>query len=235
MLFMKFPCYSRSIYFFFRKYNTFYWLLAIGGILFTLLFPGDAPWINDDAKFIYTALIANQQGTLAEHPLIGTFGTPYGPLAIWFYQFVLLISKDLVMIVVIKSIITLLILFFPLYRLSKELSLSPYPILILFFSPYLFFYTRLIWDNCFLVPLSALLLFTVVKFTLSHSLRWFATMLIAIWLLLHIHLMPILILIPLVVFILLFECRWIKKEFKKVLICISIFIIEPSHEPPRIG
>ena len=58
------------------------------------LYPGDAPFINDDAALLYRALRFNQSHQLATAGLRGTKGVIYGPLAIWIYQAMLVISHD---------------------------------------------------------------------------------------------------------------------------------------------
>ena len=60
-------------------------LLAAGWLL-TAVWPGDIPFINDEPRFIYKALRANQRAELEGTGLVGSLGIPYGPLPVWMYQ-----------------------------------------------------------------------------------------------------------------------------------------------------
>lgn len=122
----------------------------------SLVFPGDAPWINDEPKFILFALEANRAGGLASHALVGSQGIAYGPVAIWIYQLLLLVSRNPVALVVLHAILLAGGTAVALFWLARTLRLWPWFTLLLALSPYLWFYNRLLWDNSFNIPLCAL-------------------------------------------------------------------------------
>jgi hypothetical protein len=69
-------------------------LLVFAALLPTLLWPGDATWINDEPRLIASAWYANQDGRLATGGLWGNFGVRYGPLPTQIYQALLLLSHE---------------------------------------------------------------------------------------------------------------------------------------------
>src|SRR5437868_10763904 len=82
-------------------------LLAFLGIicLASTLFPGDAPFINDEPTLIYKALRANQRGGLEQVGLQGTQKFRYGPVPVWLYQAMLHTSHDLKMLTVMRALL----------------------------------------------------------------------------------------------------------------------------------
>ena len=201
-----------------------FWILFGILIVVTLLYPGDVPWINDGPKLIYNAYISNLHNTFPTSGLIGSLGIPYGPLPVWIYKFLLLISKNLILIVLLKASATLIIVFLSLYFIVKTLNLPIYVMLIPFISPYLYFYARSIWDNCFLIPVSAIFLLTLIKFINTHRLFWFVISFCAIFCLIHIHLMSLLIIIPFFIYLIIFEGKWLLEHWQKAAIVFSIFL-----------
>ena len=206
------------------KEKTIFWVLLGLLIVIRLLFPGDVPWINDESILIYNAFISNHHNAYPVYGLIGSMGIPYGPLPIWIYKFLLSFSQDLILIVLLKTSISVLISFLSLYFIAKTLKLTPFPLLIPFVSPYIFFYDRLLWDNCFLIPASSILLLSLVKFIDTHRLFWFAISLYTIVCLVHIHLMSLLIVIPFFIYLALFEREWLSKHWKNSLLVLAVFL-----------
>jgi hypothetical protein len=123
---------------------------------FAFLYPGDAPWINDEPSLVLDALEASAGHRLAEHGLIGSKGLPYGPLPVWVYQAMLGISHDPVVLVVLHVAILLIPIAIALVWLSRTLDLYPWFAIPILLSPYLWFYSRLLWDNNLSLSLSAL-------------------------------------------------------------------------------
>lgn len=138
---------------------TWKWLLLIGLLaLLPLLWPGDAQWLNDEPNLINRALLANQQGTLAERGLRGTVGLDYGPFPIWIYQALLSLTHNAVALVAIRAALVSLATAASLLWLARTLALRPAFIAVILLSPYLWLFSRALWDNTFCIPLSALLL-----------------------------------------------------------------------------
>lgn len=123
-----------------------------------LLFPADAPFINDEPLLIAAALDANAAGRLAERGLLGTAGVVYGPFPTWAFQFLLAITHHLPAVVVLRGVLMLGLTALGLGWLSRALGLWRWFIPLALASPYQAFYARVLWDNPWLIPQGALLL-----------------------------------------------------------------------------
>jgi hypothetical protein len=132
-------------------------LLAVIALLCAVpaLLPGDAQWVNDEALLVGGALDANAAGRPATRGLLGNQGVVYGPFPTWLYQAYLLLSHDLVALVALRAVLVTAVTAAALVWLSRELSLWPGFVVPLLLSPHLWFYARVVWDNSFTVPLSA--------------------------------------------------------------------------------
>jgi hypothetical protein len=93
---------------------------------------------------------------LATVGLEGTHGFPYGPLPTWLYQGFLTASHDLRSLVVARALATMGLVALGSWWTASAMGVSPWLCLVALVSPYLWLYARLIWDNSFLIPLSAL-------------------------------------------------------------------------------
>ncbi len=145
-----------------------FWLYAILLMGISFIWPGDIPFINDEPKLIANALEANRNFRLAEQGLSGSVGIRYGPIPTWFFQLCLLLTKDLILISMIKNTLTIFFTLFILDRVRFQLGLWRSPILLIFVSPYLYLLNRVLWDDCFVIPLSASLFLLYVHF-LKHE------------------------------------------------------------------
>jgi hypothetical protein len=144
-------------------------LLAI--VCVTTIWPGDAPWINDEPKLFQWAIGFNQgRPAIAEFPglhipftsaqiaqrgLRGTRGAVYGPFPVWIYQILLEITHDPIAIVVMRALLFSGATAAALYWLTRTLGVTPWLAVVAMLSPWLFFYSRHLWDNSFCIPLSA--------------------------------------------------------------------------------
>src|SRR5690606_17924468 len=102
----------------------------------------------------------------ATHGLQGTRGI-YGPAATWFYQLALRLGGgDLAFVCLLKtSICGILLWIASAWLLSlRRPPLSPVILLAAFLSPYLWIYGRDLWDNSFVIPLSALAIASYARF-----------------------------------------------------------------------
>ena len=132
--------------------------IAIALLLSALyaLWPQDVSFINDEPLLIEAALAANASGTLAVHGLLGTHGAVYGPLPTWIYQAYLLFSHDLVALVALRAFVLSALTTFALLWLGRTLALPSWFALLPLCSPFLWGYSRGLWDNTFAIPLCAL-------------------------------------------------------------------------------
>lgn len=142
---------------------------------FRLLFPGDAPFVNDEARLIQHALEANASGRPAAAGLSGTFGTRYGPAPTWFYQLSLAFTSDPTLIVFARTLLVTTLTGLALVLLARTLpGVSPPFAAFAFLSPYLWLYARDLWDNSFSVPFVAMALASYAQFCRASALRYLA-------------------------------------------------------------
>lgn len=209
-----------------RKLGLFH-VLSLFLILFAAFLPGNAPWINDEPKLLSRALTANLEHTLPTTGLKGSLHIHYGPVPTWFYQGVLLITDDPITMTVMKSLLTTCIVFFSLYLISMIIGYSKWPLLLTLVSPYLYFYSRLLWDNCMLIPLSAILFASFAVLSKRKSVLAFYLSLLCVGLLLEIHLMSLFILGPFFLTLLVYERSFLLERWKHVLsgtLLLGLFI-----------
>lgn len=147
------------------------WTSLTAGLLMAVIDPGLAPWINDEAKLLTNAWLANSTGWPAKTGLLGTQGYFYGPTPTWFYQLGLLITHNICVLVILHALIfygaTLTLGWF----LVRNAGLSRLTLLLLAFMPSICFYSRQLWDNSFNIPLSCGLLGLYASY-LSAPGRW---------------------------------------------------------------
>lgn len=143
-------------------------ILLISGLLLLFLLPGSIPFVNDEPKLLEMAWKCNLDNTFATHSLQGTAGFVYGPPAVILYQlFLMLAPTDLVLITILKtalSILPVLLAFRAVFR-GPDAPDWRLPLLLLLCSPFFYFYSRNLWDNVFLIPLSALILWFVYRYS----------------------------------------------------------------------
>lgn len=138
--------------------------MVSGLCLLPTLLPGDVPWINDEPELILNALRLNQSHSLAQIGIQGSKGLHYGPLPIWLYQGFLAFSHDLRTLVALRALITMVGCAIGLVWLARGLRVTPWLVPITLASPYLWLYSRALWDNTFLIPLAALSVGAYVAF-----------------------------------------------------------------------
>ena len=181
----------------------------------SLIWPGDIPFINDEARLIANALDANERGRLASLGLKGTAGIHYGPIPTWFYQACLLLTKNLIVISVIKNTACSISLFLIVVLLSREINYPKFPILILFVSPYLYFLNRSLWDNTFTIVFSTLLYLLFISFHRNRSVMRFYLCLSLIVVLIHIELKSVFSIIAFIAAFTLFEHKWVFANWRQ--------------------
>ena len=128
-------------------------IVCIAGL--ALLFAGDTAWICDEPRLIQNALMANGNGVLVTHGLMGTQGTYYGPLVTWVYQVYLAISLNLVLLVLLRSLAMLTLTAGALWIIARSMQVRTVGFAVALFSPFFWLYSRQIWDNSFCIPLAA--------------------------------------------------------------------------------
>ena len=133
--------------------------IACGLIIVCLsMFPGDAPWGGDDVLLINSAIKANHEHRLITAGLGGSFGYPYGPIPSQIYQLLALISHNPITLVSLHASLFAAATAIALLYLADVLNVSPWLAPLTMLGPFFWFYTRLMWDNTFAIPVGTLLL-----------------------------------------------------------------------------
>jgi len=164
--------------------------------LIPLLFPGDAPWVNDEPNLIALAMKANDKGVMQAVGLPGNMGIRYGPLPAWIYQGLLKVSPGPERMVLLRAALVTAVTTASLLWLARTMGWQGWFAPVALLSPYLWFYSRLLWDNSFCIPLSVLLLAAYAA-VLHRPTRWsWGLALLALLLLPLVHLMCAAMIIP---------------------------------------
>lgn len=179
----------------------------------------DISFLNDETKLIAQALEDNSLKTITTHGLLGSRGLDYGPFAIWFYRTVLAFTHDLLWVVRIKvlctSLITLVSLVW-LFQICKTLKVVYAPLALL--SPYLWIYSRDLWDNSFVVPLSGLSIVSYLSFTQTLKVSRFFVAFISLTCAFLTHLVSLPVLAGCAIHLIFFHRHWMKRNFFTLLI-----------------
>src|SRR5687767_6749123 len=111
-----------------------------------VIWPGDTPWMNDEPAQIAKAFHANQARTLEHRGLKGSLGIHYGPLPTQIYQAMLLVTHDPIKLVLIRATLCSGATALALLWLSRTLRLTPWFAACVVLAPYVWLWTRTLWD-----------------------------------------------------------------------------------------
>ncbi len=136
--------------------------------------PGDAQWNaggdGDDHRLITMAIDANAHNHLVPAGLGGSFGYPYGPIPAQIYQLLTIISHNPIVLVRLHAILFAGMTAIGLLWLSAVLGISPWLAPMTMLGPFFWFYSRLLWDNTFAIPIGTLMLAAYGSFLIKQ--RW---------------------------------------------------------------
>ncbi len=192
-------------------------LVLLGAARFVWL--GDAPFINDEPRLLGMALEANRTGALAAQGLMGSRGVRYGPFAVWFYQAALLLTHDPVALVAIRAFLVTLVTGLSLVWIARLLPRLAAPLgALAFLSPYLWFYSRQLWDNNFCIPLSALAFASYLAFTARPRVWPLAVTTLSLTFLFLTHLMSLAVILPILGHFGWVHRKWIARRWWVVLL-----------------
>ena len=166
-------------------------VVAISGFLLRLLWPGDVAFINDEPVILAQAIDAWSQGRWWSLGLQGSQGWHYGPLPHWFYGSFLALKVSLPMLVMIKAALAFTLTLVGAWLFWDEKLKTLALALLLAHAPYLVFYDRSLWDNVFLIPLTALGLGLYRQYHLRLRLELLAASFFCLTLALLAHLMAL--------------------------------------------
>ena len=137
-------------------------LLALA-LLFAL--PSYVGLMGDEALLQALAFEANRALTWAKTGLVGSVGQAYGPLAIWFYQLLQMLTPNPIYMVLIKSLVVGGLSLAMLRYLAHRMRLpARIPALLFLLAPYCWHWTRCLWDNVFQLPLELASLTALVAY-----------------------------------------------------------------------
>lgn len=140
-----------------------------------LAFPGDVPFIADEPVIVDRALDGLDAGEVVRTGLAGTRGATYGPVPTWIYQLALWLTSDLRSVALMKVTLVTALTGLAIVLLARNVAgLSPALGAFALLSPYLWFYSRDLWDNSFAIPFSAMLLAAYTEYLASERLRYLA-------------------------------------------------------------
>lgn len=190
-----------------------------------LINPGDAAWIGDEPWLIRNALAANEDGRLAELGLPGTRGFTYGPIATWFYQALLTVSHNAVHLVLMRAAIVTAVTATSLVWIARTLRLSPWFAVMILLSPYLWFNSRILWDNNFNIPLAAAALASYSDFLKTHRPWALRLTCVCLFIMPFVHLMATAFVAPMLLHLCLLERRSVWQHRGSLLLILLILIV----------
>ena len=121
--------------------------------------------MGDEALLQALAFEANRALTWAKTGLVGSVGQAYGPLAIWFYQLLQMLTPNPIYMVLIKSLVVGGLSLAMLRYLAHRMRLpARIPALLFLLAPYCWHWTRCLWDNVFQLPLELASLTALVAY-----------------------------------------------------------------------
>lgn len=201
--------------------------------------PGDSAWFFDMSRDFDIALQYNATPshllwislpfTPSPYALKGTHGIRYGPLPIWIDQAFLLFTHNLVVMSAIRAVVVAGLTAIALLWLTQLLEMSAWLAVLVMCSPWVWYYSRQLWDNSLSVPLAVLLLAAYGQF-LQSTRAWplcVAVICAALGCLIHLITLPFLIVLA--IHAILFEAKWVVK-FKWPLLA-TILVMLGISEP----
>lgn len=199
-------------------------LTTLGAV--PLLWPADAPWINDEPRLIDLAVQCKNSGRIvATHGLMGSRGFVYGPFPTWIYTALVSISNDLVKIVRLRAAIVTFLTIVAiawLARLCPNLY-PPWGALALL-SPYVWLYSRELWDNTFLIPLSALTVAAYLSFSARPAFWKLWIVVLGLVFMFLTHLMSIDLIVPILIHGILFHRTWFRANGREFALPLAVVV-----------
>ena len=200
--------------------------VAVFGLFFVhIIYPGEIPWLSDEPKLIANAYKLNLSGELASAGLKGSLGLVYGNFPTIIYQLLLLFFSSILSVAFVKTTLALAITIYALQKISNLLNWNWQLSLFFLISPYLFLYNRILWDNPFLIPLSAVIFWQSIKFLHLPKIRTLVAIAILAYLMVQTHLLSALTLIPLFFCLLIFQRNYLRRNWEIVLLLFSFSLM----------
>ena len=183
--------------------------------------PGDSPWFFDMSRNFNLAIQFNATPshplglslpfTPSPYALKGTHGIRYGPVPVWIDQVFLAFTHNLLTMTVIRTVVFSLLTSLGLLWLTQLIRVTPWLAVVAMLSPWMWYYSRELWDNSLTIPFTALLLPAYGQFLKSRR-AWplcLAVVCAALTCLVHLIVVPFLAVLAL--HLLFFESRLLLK------------------------
>jgi hypothetical protein len=184
-------------------------------VLASASFPGDAQLLDDEPNLLHRALYNNSTPsqilgislpfTVASRGLLGTRGVDYGPLPTWIYQLFLLFTHNPVAMVAVRAILVNAATAIALYWLTKTINVSSWLAVAVMLSPWLWLYSRQLWDNSFCIPLCAISIAAYADFLAQNRAGTLALAAVSGLAGILVHLMAVALVIPLALHFFIFR------------------------------
>jgi hypothetical protein len=208
-------------------------VIAIG------LRPGDSGWFFDMSRDFDVALQFSAPShplgiplpfTPAPYALKGTHGIRYGPLPVWIDQVFLTFTHNLILMSAIREIAVSALIAVGLLWLTQLLRVTPWLAVVVMLSPWMWYYSRQLWDNSLSLPF-AVLLFAAYGQFLETKRAWalcLAIVCAALSCLIHLIVVPFLA--ALALHALIFETKWVmKSKWLALATMIAMFAISEPY------
>jgi hypothetical protein len=194
-----------------------------------LLWPGDIPFIADEPELITRAHQQNAEGTWTTHGLRGTRQLDYGPVPLLVYRGLVAWFPNPVAWVVLKAFFISAIVLWSLFSFRRFFPGFPRTAWLLpFLSPYLWFYSRDLWDNSFNTAFTPALFASYLAFTRTGKKRWGFLALVCGVLAFLTHLMALPLLMATALHFICFQRSWIRRHWRAVLCGVVVTLAVSS-------
>jgi hypothetical protein len=200
---------------------------ALAIALAMLIRPGDVPWIQDEPKLIAIAWDSNHTPsqflgfdlpfTVTSHGVFGTRGITYGPLPAWFYQICLSYTRDPLLLVRIRTIFGAGVTLWGLFWLARAIGCNSWLAVLTLLSPWIWLYSRQLWDNTFCIPLAALAFGAYARFLGTQRISSLCIAIACCLAMPLAHLMSMALVIPMALHAIVFHWRDLLRHKWKVL------------------
>ncbi len=194
-----------------------FWLAAAACLGMHALWPGDAPFINDEPALLHGALDADRAGHLAAQGIEGTVGVRYGPVPTWLYQLALLLTHDVITIVFMKSLLSFAVTLWGVLLICRWVGASRWLALVTAVSPFLWLFDRMLWDVVFQIPISIWVVVAYLWFGRHRSGWRLLAVVLLIAALFQIHVMSLPTLAGVGLSLLWLDGRWLLREWRRTL------------------
>jgi hypothetical protein len=179
-----------------RREFVFLAIASVLGGMIPLVWPADAPLINDEPVLLAQAWDVVHKGIIPSHGLGGgSLGLTHGPMSILIYAPALLFTDNLAVVVFLQALLFALGIGLAVFWLAKMCrTLSPPVGSLALLSPYFWFYSRILWGIAFFIALSALTLVTYMSFCRTPAAwkLWLAGLGMVLMFLTHLMCVPLL-------------------------------------------